>query len=128
MQRSPGLKLVLLILIAVVLNGCALAKKENRRLTNLLDEKIQPKSTAAKIALAPVALIGGTATLAIDAAVINPVAAIPKTWSDMDEVYWRHLDHKSAARKSALIPLGIVITPPLFIADWANRTVWVGTK
>lgn len=128
MQRTPWLNLVLLILIAVVLNGCALTKKENRRLTNLLDEKIQPKSTAAKIALAPVALIGGTAMLAIDGAVINPAALTPKVWGDMDELYWRHVRGQKTVRRSAMIPLGIVVTPPLFVLDWAGRVLFAGNQ
>ena len=43
-----------LALAATSVFGCAVFDEKNRRLLNLMDEGVQPESTAAKVALSPV--------------------------------------------------------------------------
>lgn len=109
--------------LAALLGGCAVVEKDNRRLLNALDEAIKPKSTAARVALAPVMIPVGTAALATDAAVIQPIASIPQCWDDVDNLYWtpRGMD---SLRKSLYFPLVTVLTPPTFAGDVALRTLF----
>lgn len=65
--------------VACVCTGlqCGVLAKRNRVLTGLLDEHLAPKTTVAQVALSPVAMPVGLATLTVDAVLINPVLHVP---------------------------------------------------
>ena len=114
------------LFLASLLAGCAIFEKDNRRTLNLLDEHVQFKSTTARISAAPLFVPVGTVVLATDAAVVNPVAVLPKTADDVYQLYWkpREMDF---FRKALFFPFCVVLTPPTFAGDWMLRTLFRGT-
>jgi hypothetical protein len=106
-----------------LLSACAVFDRDNRLLLNKMDEWVKPRSTAARVALAPVAIPVGTLGLAADAALIHPVVVVPKAADDVYKLYWkpREMDW---LRKGLILPLVTVLTPPTFTADWFGRAVF----
>lgn len=113
------------LLLVILLGGCAIFKEDNRRTLNLLDKHVQFESATAKIAAAPVFVPVGTVVLATDAAVVNPVAVLPKTADDVYQLYWkpREMDF---FRKALFFPFCVVLSPPTFAGDWILRTLFIG--
>ena len=97
--------------------------KDNRVLYNELEERIQPKSIPARIALYPFAFTAGTGTLAVDAIAIHPVRVIPEAWDDVYELYWKPRDIE-LLRKALFFPLSAILTPPSFLGDWLWRSLF----
>jgi len=109
--------------LAVGLSGCAFMNEDNRRTLNLLDETIQPKSTATQIAVAPVGIVAGTAAVTIDIAVVHPVCVIPDAADDVYELYWKPRDMTPFRKALLFVPI-VVLTPPTFAADWLGRSLF----
>ncbi|MBN1774376.1 MAG: hypothetical protein JXB32_24155 [Deltaproteobacteria bacterium] len=114
---------LLLTLLACTLAGCAVFERDNRRVLNELDARIQPGSTAARIALAPAAVPVGTVALATDMAVVHPAAMVPRAARDVKELYWKPAP-ASRLRAVLLFPLKVLATPPTFVADWLGRSLF----
>lgn len=117
------LLLLVLPLAAVVLNGCAVFNEDNRRFLNTLDGAVQPESTAVRTVLAPVALPVGTAALVTDMVLVHPVCVIPDAADDVYEIFWKPRDI-DILRKSLLLPISVVLTPPTFLGDWLVRSIF----
>jgi hypothetical protein len=109
--------------LALLGAGCAVCDKDNRLLLNTLDKKIQPQSTGAKIALAPVMIPAGTLALATDAVLIHPARVVPEAWDDIYELYWKPRE-MDPLRKMLIFPLSLALTPPSFAGDWAVRAIF----
>ena len=73
---------------AISTSSCLMLNKDNRRLMNKLDEVIQPETTAARVALAPVGIALGLGSLAVDQAIVHPVNMAPLAWDDAKESLW----------------------------------------
>ena len=110
-------------LCAGSLTGCAVLGKKHRRLLNAMDEAIQPKSLPARISLAPAMIPAGTAAVTIDAVIVNPPTQIPKAWDDVYELYWKPRD-MDFLRKTLVVPLCAILTPPTFVGDWLGRSMF----
>jgi len=107
--------------IAVGLLGCAILEKENRRVLNRLDEKVQPETVQSRVALAPLMIPAGSMALAADAMVVNPISEVPDAWDDVYELYWKPRDI-DAFRKSIVFVPCVLLTPPTFAGDLALRS------
>jgi len=108
---------VLLLLLGA---ACSMFRTDNRRTLNLLDRELAPEDTAAKVALAPLALPAGIAAFATDLAVVHPIATIDDAWNDTEELLW-HSEDESALRRALVVPLAAVATPFVFAGDWFGR-------
>ena len=95
-------------------------RTDNRRTLNLLDRELAPEDTAAKVALAPLALPAGVAAFAADLAVVHPIATIDDAWDDTEALLWRSED-ESALRRALVVPFAAVATPIVFVGDWFGR-------
>ncbi len=109
-----------LLLCLLPLVSCAVAREDNRRTLNLLDETMTPDSTGAKVALAPLALPVGVVAVALDAAVVHPVAVIDDAWGDTSELLWER-GEETPLRRAVITPFMAVATPFVFVGDWAWR-------
>jgi hypothetical protein len=115
-MRLRSIAMPLLLLGA----ACSMFRTDNRRTLNLLDRELTPKDTAAKVALAPIALPVGVAAFAADLAVVHPVATIDNAWNDTEELLWRSRD-ESALRRALVVPIAAIATPFVFAGDWFGR-------
>ncbi|MCX7014398.1 MAG: hypothetical protein NTW86_17915 [Candidatus Sumerlaeota bacterium] len=105
-----------------LMSGCAWMKPENRVLLNKLEENVKPKSTVARVALAPAAFVGGYGATAVDTFVIHPVRVAPKAADDVYQLYWKKRDW-DLLRRMLFLPPVVVLTPPTFLVDWAVRSI-----
>lgn len=122
-NRSPALIHALLMIAAILVGGCAISNPDNRRTMNKLDEWVQPESTTARVALAPVAIPVGTAAGVTDMLIVHPVCVIPDAADDVYELYWKPRE-MDAFRKTLLIPFCVILTPPTFVVDWLFRSIF----
>jgi len=81
---------LLLLAAAIMLPGCAFTNEDNRPLTTALDGVVRPESTTAKLAMAPVFVPVGTATLLLDVFALHPIEVIPDALDDTYEVIWEN--------------------------------------
>jgi len=124
-RRNKTLLIKLLIIAGLVISvgGCAILNEDNRCALNQLDNISKPESTAARIALAPLAIPIGTVAGAVDMVLIHPVCVIPDAADDVYELYWKPRD-MDFLRKSLMVPISIVLTPPTFVGDWLLRSIF----
>jgi len=124
-RRNKTLLMKLLIIAGLVISvgGCAILNEDNRRALNQLDNISKPESTAARIALAPLAIPIGTVAGAVDMVLIHPVCVIPDAADDVYELYWKPRD-MDFLRKSLMVPISVVLTPPTFVGDWLMRSIF----
>ena len=116
---------VLCVLLATLLSAssCAFMVKENRVLTNSLDEVVEPEAMLTKILLSPVFVPVGAVTLALDAAIIHPLSEIPNAWSDTSEAIWEEPQGSPLWQTFLVIPK-FVMTPIFFSFDWIFRSLF----
>ena len=119
----PWMFLGFALVCASQLVGCAVFNRDNRRLLNALDKQIQPKSVAARAALAPPVMLLGTGALAVDAVVIHPATAIPDAWDDTYELYWSPREMDALRRSLFFVPC-VALTPPTFVGSWLLHSLF----
>jgi len=112
-----------LLLSLACATGCAVTNRANRPLTNSLDRAIDPRSTAAKVAIAPVAIPVGFASIVTDGVVIQPIRSIPRAYNSTANVVWRN-PRGGYLRQAFLFLPKVVLTPPFFVGDVARRTLF----
>jgi hypothetical protein len=103
--------------VRTTLKSGGVTTQHNRRLLNTMDKSIRPKTTAEKIALAPVMIPVGSAALATDAALIHPAHSIPKAWKDVYDLYWKPRG-MTPLRQALFLPIVSALTPPTFAGAW----------
>ncbi len=121
MIRLP--RLFAFLLAALLLGGCAFFNHKNRRLTNLLDEKIQPKSTVTKVLLVPVVLPLGFAALSADFLVVHPLSTLPDCFEDTARIIWRNPSGGVVQQTFLFVPK-VILTPVLFLGDFIFRSLF----
>ncbi len=118
-QRSQ--RILCLAALGVLLSGCAISSEKYRRTLNLLDQAIAPKSTAARVALAPIALPLGLMATVADQFFVHPVTVVDDAWDDTIEALWS-VESETAFRRGLLLPLKTIATPFLFLGDFLMRS------
>lgn len=104
-------------------SACAFMQKDNRPITTALDEIIKPESTGAKVALAPVVVPLGFATLITDVVVVHPLSTIPTDLKDTYEIIWENPAGGVVQQSFLLIPK-IICTPFVFVGDFIIRSLF----
>lgn len=115
---------LILLALAALLGGCALADEDNRRTLNALDARISPDSLAGRIAVAPLVLPLGVAAAATDQLLVHPIVVAPDAWDDTVDVLWTPDPQESAFKRGLLLPLALLATPPFLLGDWLIRSAF----
>jgi len=105
--------------------GCSVLNRENRVLTEQLADHIQPKSVATRLALAPVVVPAGVATLTLDGVLVHPVRMVPLAWQDANRPfgkYWRPATVSGLRKAVLLLPIG-PLTALCFTGSWPLRSL-----
>ena len=109
--------------LALLLAGCAVFERDNRRALVALDEHLTPANTAARWALAPLAAPVAFAAVALDMVVIQPICSVDDAWADTKDWLWTS-QCESRFRRAVMLPLAVAATPPVFVSDWLARAVF----
>ncbi|PJZ67958.1 hypothetical protein EHQ27_18810 [Leptospira wolffii] len=112
---------VVLCLSFFILADCAVLQKKNRTITNYLDEKVDPKSAPAQIALAPLFIPVGLVSLVLDAFVVHPISVIPDAVEDTYKVIWKDPSGGVVFQTVVFFPK-LAITPIFFLVDFLGRS------
>ncbi|MFB5649472.1 hypothetical protein ACE5IS_02410 [Leptospira wolffii] len=112
---------VALCLSFFILADCAVLQKKNRTITNYLDEKVDPKSAPAQIALAPLFIPVGLVSLVLDAFVVHPISVIPDAVEDTYKVIWKDPSGGVVFQTVVFFPK-LAITPIFFLVDFLGRS------
>lgn len=103
-------------LILILLN-CSFIHKENRPITNKMDEWIAPKSKPNKILLSPIGVSVGTISLLTDNFLVHPVRVLPKSFERTYEIIWEK-PQGGMIRQTFLFVPKTVFTPFTFFFAW----------
>ncbi|MCB1191711.1 MAG: hypothetical protein H7A23_16990 [Leptospiraceae bacterium] len=79
------MKKLTLVFLLLCFCSCAVLSKKNRYTLDFLDENLDPESTGARIALAPVAIPVGITAFVIDGFLIHPIYSLPCA---VDDSFW----------------------------------------
>ncbi|MEI7012190.1 hypothetical protein [Leptospira licerasiae] len=112
---------VLIILLFVGFAHCASFQKENRILTTYLDEKVTPESAPAKVALAPIFIPVGLASLILDVFIIHPITVIPDAIDDTYKVIWKNSSGGIVFQTIVFVPK-LIVSPVFFLVDFLGRS------
>ncbi len=111
------------VLILVQFFNCAFMRKENRIITNQMDELINPESTGAKITLAPLAVPLGTVTLLTDTFILHPVRVLPKSAEKTWEFFWKDSQEGIVLQTFLFFPK-LILTPVGFVFIWLSYSIF----
>lgn len=122
-RRALALLLVAALVASLAGGGCAFFNEENRYVSTWLDENVRPRSTAARVAVGPFALVGGLLGYGIDGYVIHPVVQVYDTARITHDHVWRGVDVLDFL-DAALVPLRVAYTPVVFGIVYVWRVVF----
>ncbi|MFH1731778.1 MAG: hypothetical protein ABIF82_09025 [Planctomycetota bacterium] len=110
-------------LLALAAGGCAFSNRANTPLLTALDGAVEPKSTGAKVALAPVFIPAGMACGALDIALLHPLQSLwfaaEDTWSSV----WA-APSGSFVQQAALFVPKAAASPVVYAFCWVGETLF----
>ena len=122
-NTSSWNRIILILPLLLLLSGCAIARKENRRTLNALDKTVKIESTAGKIAAAPVFVPVGFVAGAGDAVVVHPAVSVPEAGRETYQILWEDPQGSDFHQAMLFFPK-VGATPVVFITDWAIRVLF----
>jgi hypothetical protein len=117
------LRSFILLTFFVGLFNCAIFKKENRRITNALDDAVDPHTTTNKVLLAPVMIPVGSISLLTDAFILQPLVSIPLGLGKTYEIVWENPSGGIMVQTFLLIPK-LIFTPITFTLAWVYYSIF----
>ncbi|MEI1280453.1 hypothetical protein V6Z05_19125 [Leptospira venezuelensis] len=112
---------IFILIFSICFSSCASFRKENRILTNYLDKKVEPESTPAKIALAPIFIPVGLTSLVLDVFIIHPISVIPDAIDDTYKAVWKDPSGGVVFQAVVFLPK-VVISPLFFLVTFLGRS------
>jgi len=116
---------ILFMVFLFITSQCAFTNARNRPVTTYLDEvvNIEPKSTATRILVAPVAIPVGLLTLTSDIVIIHPVSSLYPASIDAYKYLWADPNGGPIFQAFLFIPK-LVFTPPFILLDTVVRSLF----
>lgn len=116
---------ILFIVFLFITSNCAFTNAKNRPVTTYLDEvvNIEPRSTATRILVAPVAIPVGLLTLTSDIIIIHPVSSLYPASKDAYKYLWEDPSGGPIFQTFLFIPK-LVFTPPFILLDTIVRSLF----
>lgn len=111
------------LLLSLLVSGCAVFVAENRRTLNAMDAHLTPTSTGARWALSPVTFPAGLLGAVVDIVLVHPAHVIDDAWGDTVELLWTPRG-ESRFRRAVMLPLVVIATPVVLISDWLGRSAF----
>lgn len=110
--------------LACLLSGCALANRDNRPVWNAFESKIVPESEAAFYATLPLTIPVGFVAILVDTFIAHPIQVVDDAWNDTYNM-WTDLEFEEHYyTESAWLPLRAVATPVVFAGSLLGRSVF----
>jgi hypothetical protein len=117
--------LLLVVLLAFSLSGCAFLNRDNTPALNFVENNLWPEKTGWKIAVSPVVVPLGLVAVVTDAVVIHPVSVIDDAAGDTGDVLWKNFKwDKKYITACTSIPWRGIATPPFFIGNFLGRSMF----
>ena len=110
--------LVVMLLLALLVSGCAVLSSTNRRTLNAMDEHWSPDTATGRWTAAPLGFPAAVVGLLVDALFVNPALAVDDAWDDTVEWLWTPDPDESRFRRAVIIPLAALATPLVYVGDW----------
>ncbi|WP_156825348.1 hypothetical protein [Leptospira yanagawae] len=110
----------LLLMFFHIFSHCAIMHKNNRRITNVLDNHFTPETTTGKVLMSPVAIPVGTISLLTDTFLLQPVIAIPMALGDTITYIWQNPSGGILTQSFLFVPK-LVMTPIAFSFLWIKH-------
>ncbi|MFC1706621.1 hypothetical protein ACFL59_07350 [Planctomycetota bacterium] len=86
--RWPGRRVSsALLLLSLMLCGCAVLEPDKRLITHAFDEALSPEDPVAEVVLAPIGIPVGVTVLALDGLFVNPIRFFPEALDDANSVF-----------------------------------------
>lgn len=125
MSKSRYFNYSIIFLFFLITSNCAFTNARNRPVTTYLDEvvTIEPKSTATRILVAPVAIPVGLLTLTSDIVIIHPVSSLYPASIDAYKYLWADPSGGPIFQTFLFIPK-LVLTPPFILLDTVVRSLF----
>ena len=117
MRTRPCIPLAL----ALALGGCAFMNPRNTPALSALDRAVQPETTLAKVALAPVFIPVGAACGALDVLVLHPARATGYAAEDTWRVVWADSGLSHTEQTLLFVPKAAV-SPVVFAFCWFGES------
>ncbi|MBN1774375.1 MAG: hypothetical protein JXB32_24150 [Deltaproteobacteria bacterium] len=113
------------MLLAAVLGGCAIMNRDNTPTLNLVEDKLWPESTAARIAVSPLVFPVGLGAALVDACVVHPVSVADDAAEITSDNLWEDLKWDDRyVTECAALPWRALSTPVLFGAVFLTRSLF----
>jgi hypothetical protein len=114
-MRRRVVLLLCATLLALLMPGCTVVKKENRYASRLIETTMWPEGVAGRIAVAPVVGPLWVVGLVVDAVVVNPVLSLPRALGTACRAY--ALIPPLPIVNFAVFPVRVVMFPAAFIGS-----------
>jgi hypothetical protein len=101
-------------------------EKQNRRITNYLDDNLTPESDTVKLVLIPVAIPIGTFSLLSDTFLVQPLIALPKAIEGTLKYIWSNPQGGAIVQSFLFIPK-VIFTPVTFGVLWIRHAFFFGS-
>jgi hypothetical protein len=116
---------LLAILLASSLGGCAIMNRDNTPLLNMVEENLWPESMGAQVAVFPLVFPTGIAAVVVDAVLIHPILVIDDALSDTSDILWEEWDFDEHYMTHCMtIPWRAVLSPLIFSFDFLGRSLF----
>ncbi|MFA5058964.1 MAG: hypothetical protein WC485_12685, partial [Opitutaceae bacterium] len=120
MRRSV---LMLVLLLAAGLGGCAFSNPRNTPLLSLLDRNVKPETTESKVALGIVFVPAGVVCGGLDIAVVHPAHSLYLAGRDTVTLFWSDTRGTPMQRAVSVVPKAI-LTPVIFGFCWIGESLF----
>ena len=117
------IRLLGVALAALAVGGCAFTNPDNTPLLTLLDGALEPASTGAKVALAPVFIPVGVTCGALDIGVLHPIQSLGLAAEDTYAALWSQPEGPLGRQVALAFPKA-AFTPVVYAACWLGESLF----
>ena len=116
-------RLLIPVLLALALGGCAFINPQNTPLLTTLDAAVKPDTAWSKIALGPVFVPVGVGCALLDIGVVHPLHSVWLAAVDTRDALWAKSSGSFAEQALMAVPKAAV-TPVVFAFCWLGESLF----
>lgn len=113
-----------LVLLGLLLGGCAWSNRANRPVWNAFEAQLVPQDTTAFYAALPLTLPGGLLCILADTFVVHPAQVADDAWDDAGDLWNGIRWDKHYYTELAVLPVRAIGTPVVFVVMFLARSMF----